>query len=161
MWYKKKVLWILMIAQFFMVETIQAQARPILQEIKKSLTCTCGCNMTVEACQGAMACDSADKLTAEAQQWIDQGLSTKQILSAFVNRYGETILSAPTKKGFNLTAWITPFLLIILAGFTIMKIVQKWAQRPGRPDKYQHTGPRPPASTQYDKMLNDILKKLD
>ena len=134
---------------------------PTLQEIKTSLTCLCGCNMTVEACQGAMACQSADKLTAEAQQLIDRGLTKKEILATFVQRYGEHILSAPTKKGFNLTAWITPFLAIGLTGFVIVKIVQKWAQRAEKRRRHLASNGAAKVDPALEKMLDDVLKNLD
>ena len=151
----------LFMALVFAAGSLQAQNKPTLQEIKTSLTCLCDCNMTVEACEGAMTCDSADKLTAEAQQYIDQGLDKKQILAAFTSRYGEHILSAPTKRGFNLTAWITPFLLIVLAGFVIVKIVNKWADRPDKPDKPQQASNAANGNPKYEKMLDEVLKDLD
>ena len=74
-----------------------------------------------------MACETADKLTVEAQQLIDKGLDKKAVLASFVGRYGEQILSAPTKKGLNLAAWITPFAVILLAGVVVTKVVRKWS----------------------------------
>ncbi len=145
---------------FVLPAVVWAQS-PTLQEIKTSLTCLCGCNMTVEACQGAMNCQSADKLTAEAQQLIDRGLTKKQILATFVQRYGEHILSAPTKKGFNLTAWITPFLAIGLTGFVIVKIVQKWAQRAEKRRRQLAGNGAARVDPALEKMLDDVLKNLD
>jgi len=141
---------------FFAAHQLAAQTPPTLQEIKTSLICLCECNMTVEACEGAMACDSSEKMTAEARQLIAKGLDKKQVLAAFVGRYGEHILAAPSKKGFNLTAWITPFAAILVAGFGITRIVRKWSHRQGEAQEK----PRP-ASTEYEKLLDEVLRKLD
>lgn len=40
---------------------------------------------------------------------IDSGKTEDQILNVFVSQYGQTVLAAPPKKGFNLTAWLIPF----------------------------------------------------
>ncbi|MDQ7066364.1 MAG: cytochrome c-type biogenesis protein CcmH [candidate division KSB1 bacterium] len=158
---RTKTLSLMLLVLLVFTLSLQAQNRPTLQEIKTSLICQCGCAMTVEACQGAMACNPADQLTAEAQQLIDQGLDKKAILAVFVNKYGEQILSAPAKKGFNLTAWITPFFAILISGFSIVKIVQKWSHRQAK-----SSGGRKPrfASDQnekYEKMLDEVLRDLD
>ena len=156
MWHKR----ILTVALFFFsVNQLAAQSPPTLQEIKTSLICLCECNMTVEACEGAMACDSSDKLAAEARELLARGLDKKQVLAAFVGRYGEHILSAPTKKGFNLMAWITPFAAILVAGFGITQIVRKWSHRQ---EKEQEDQKQPSAdSAEYEKVLDDVLRKLD
>lgn len=160
MWRNKRSAAILLVVSFLLAVPAMAQTPPTVQEIKKSLICLCDCNMTVEACEGAMACQSADKLTAEARQLIDQGLTKKAILASFVGRYGEHILSAPTKKGFNLTAWITPFAAILLTGYGIVQIVRKWSRR------QQHAPPArnrqmPAADPRYEKALDDVLRKLN
>ncbi|MFQ5798625.1 MAG: cytochrome c-type biogenesis protein CcmH [Bacteroidota bacterium] len=150
---------VLLVAFVFSSEHLWAQAPPTLQEIKTNLTCLCGCNMTVEACQGSMACQSADKLTAEAQEFIDQGLGKSQILATFVSRYGEHTLSAPTKKGFNLTAWITPFAAIIITGYGIVKILRRWARR--SKTRRLHEKQSKKTDPKYEKMLDEMLHDLD
>ncbi len=159
-WQFKTRLALILSTVFLMTAPTAAQSPPPIQVIKNSLTCVCDCNMTVEACQGAMACESADKLTAEAQQLIDQGLDKNAVLASFISRYGEQILSAPTKKGFNLTAWVTPFLLILGAGFLIIQFVRKWSRQQEKQQqrkKSSGTG----NDRRYEQMLDDVLKTLD
>ena len=85
-------------------------------EITQALTCTCGCNMLVSACEGSMECTAAKQITDEVANMIAKGYSKDQIIRNFQDKHGEKILAAPTKKGFNLTAWIIPFLALILGG---------------------------------------------
>ncbi len=85
-------------------------------EITQALTCTCGCNMLVSACEGSMECTAAKQITDEVIQKLGEGQSKDEIIQYFVGSYGERILAAPTKKGFNLTAWILPFFAIALGG---------------------------------------------
>ena len=90
-------------------------------EITKGFTCPCGCNMLVSAC----VCETAKKITAQVAQMIEKGQSKEEIIQSFVSTHGEKILAAPTKKGFNLTAWILPFLAIILGAGGIYIFIGK------------------------------------
>ncbi len=62
-------------------------------------------------------------------QKIDQGETKDQIIEYFVAQYGEGILAAPTKKGFNLTAWMAPFVVMALAAGIIYVVTVKWVLR--------------------------------
>jgi cytochrome c-type biogenesis protein CcmH len=87
-----------------------------VSEITQDLTCTCGCNMVVSACGGTMDCEPARKISKQVAQMIDSGKTKAEIMNYFVQTEGERILAAPTKKGFNLAAWILPFLAILFGG---------------------------------------------
>ncbi|MFQ6032888.1 MAG: cytochrome c-type biogenesis protein CcmH, partial [Candidatus Zixiibacteriota bacterium] len=85
-----------------------------VDEIKKTLACVCGCGMTLETCQGAMSCGAAEDMTSQIREMVSQKKTKEQIIKYFVNKYGQVVLAAPTKKGFNLTAWILPFLGLLI-----------------------------------------------
>ena len=50
---------------------------------------------------------------------LPKALPREAILASFVTRYGEKVLSAPTASGFNLAAWVTPFLVILIGAVSI------------------------------------------
>ena len=95
-------------------------------EITQELACTCGCNMVVSACEGAMECSAADRIRAQVLEKLNLGQSKEEIIGYFVNRFGEKILSAPTKRGFNLIAWILPFFAIVSGGGVLYFTLKKW-----------------------------------
>lgn len=133
-----------------------------LDDIKASLICHCGCSMTVDACEGAMTCGTATDLTNEARTYINQGLSKDEILSAFVSRYGETILSAPTKSGFNLVAWVMPFLVLGLVGAGIISLIRKWAGQITAPVATAALTSEPQhVIDDYEQQLDDVLRNID
>ncbi|MFQ6616763.1 MAG: cytochrome c-type biogenesis protein CcmH [Fidelibacterota bacterium] len=133
-----------------------AQPDVILGQIKKSLICLCDCNMTVDACQGAMDCQSAENLSAEASALIGLGMGKNDVLSRLVDRYGEQILSAPTKRGFNLTAWILPFVALFLATIGIVAALGKWVKsRHGISDRSLK-----PVDPEYEEKLDEVLRDL-
>ena len=84
-----------------------AQA-PTQQEIEESLTCQCGCGLTVHSCNH-LKCPSGEPMKRRSPSASARGESTDQVLAAFTARYGEKVLSSPTFRGFNWLAWVTPF----------------------------------------------------
>jgi cytochrome c-type biogenesis protein CcmH len=107
---------ILFLLFFISVLWVSPAVSVTVGEITQELTCTCGCNMLVSACEGAMECSAANGIKAQVMEKLNRGQSKEEIIGYFVNRFGEKILSAPTKKGFNLTAWILPFFAIVSGG---------------------------------------------
>lgn len=98
------------------------------QEVEEALTCQCGCGLTVHSCNH-LQCGFAIPAKQEVAQAMSEGKGRDEILSSFVARYGEKVLSAPTTSGFNLAAWITPF-LAVLAGAVLVGLVSfRWARR--------------------------------
>ena len=57
---------------------------------------------------------------------MDDGLNRAQIVANLVKARGEVILASPTFKGFNLFAWITPFILMLIVGFGIVSLLRGW-----------------------------------
>ncbi|MFQ5631184.1 MAG: cytochrome c-type biogenesis protein CcmH [bacterium] len=143
------------------INPLQAQSSSALQEIKASLICQCDCNMTLENCEVSMTCGTVGKLTAEAQQLLDKGMEKEMVLASFVSRYGEAVLSAPTKKGFNLTAWVTPFAALILAGVGVVAVVRKWSQHRVNSKLPAKKQAATSGNPHYEKMLDDVLRDLD
>jgi cytochrome c-type biogenesis protein CcmH len=98
-------------------------------EIAQGLTCTCGCNMLVSACEGTMECGAAANIKDQIVAKLDTGQTKEEIIAFFVNRYGEQILAAPTKRGFNLTAWILPFVAVLFGIGAVYVLLKSWASR--------------------------------
>jgi cytochrome c-type biogenesis protein CcmH len=105
--------------------------KPDVKRLSDEIICTCGCGATLNNCQNSMTCDEAVAHKAELQAFIDQGLTRDQIFARMVDKYGETILAAPTKRGFNLTAWIMPFAAMLVGGFLVVLVVRKWTRGGG------------------------------
>ena len=70
-------------------------------------------------CDGQTIAESQASIAEDMKKMIrDQikdGKEDKEILKYFEERYGQEILSNPMPKGFNLTIWIAPILIIIIS----------------------------------------------
>lgn len=130
-------------------------------EITQELTCTCGCNMLVSACEGAMECSAADRIRAQVMEKLNQGQSKAEIIGYFVNRYGEKILSVPTKKGFNLTAWILPFFVLASAGGMLYFTLKRWYSMGGKLEEGRTSPGRGDLEEKYLERFEQELKDFD
>ncbi len=132
------------------------------QALEESLTCQCGCGLTVHSCNH-LQCPSAIPLRQELREQMDKGGSREAILQYFAEKYGEKILSAPTTTGFNLAAWVTPFVVVALGGIFVVWTLRRWKGSPKRPPEVA-LAPRPVGSTvtaAHEKILERELKGFD
>ena len=105
-------------------ETFAAKP-PTEAQVSQSLTCQCGCGLTVANCN-MPTCSFSVPLRAEIDQMIGKGMSGPQIISFYRHKFGEKVLSAPTTEGFNLLAWTMPFIAIVVGGGLIVLAFGRW-----------------------------------
>ncbi len=141
------------------VRTALGDATVSFQDIEESLTCQCGCGLTVHSCNH-LQCGSAGPIREEIRAQMALGKSKGQILSYFKGKYGEKILSAPTTTGFNIVAWIAPFALVILGAAIVGITILRWSGRtPPTPPSPDAPAVRPVSP--YDKILERELKDFE
>ncbi len=117
---KTKLLYILMM--LFVYSTF-AKGKPVMQDVAGKLSCYCGTcpHLVVTEC----GCSTAGQIKADIQKMIDEGQTEDQIIQSYVAKHGQTVLAAPPKSGFNLTAWVLPFLAFAIGGFLVIAFLKK------------------------------------
>ncbi|MBI3921664.1 MAG: cytochrome c-type biogenesis protein CcmH [Armatimonadetes bacterium] len=92
------------------------------RDISGELVCLCGCgNMPIRDCE----CSNAQKIRGEIRNKVKGGLSKREILDYFMDKYGEEIVGAPPPwKGFNVAAWIMPFLSLAAGSIVFVRFVK-------------------------------------
>ena len=98
-------------------------------ELGHRMMCACGCNQILLECNH-VGCSYSDRMRAELMTAVDRGDSDDLTLQGFVQKYGPTVLAAPTKAGFNRVAWIMPYAALILGIGLVSFIVRAWRNRP-------------------------------
>lgn len=93
------------------------------------LMCVCGCSQILLECNH-VGCTYSDRMRGELMAGLDRGENDDLTLQDFVQKYGPTVLAAPTATGFNRVAWIMPFLALALGLMTTIFIVLAWKKRP-------------------------------
>ncbi len=91
--------------------------------------CQCGCGLTVASCTHA-SCAPRDQMLAEIARLQAAGNTDAQIRAVFVATFGEAVLAAPTKRGFNLVAWWGPYAALLAGAVAIAALGTAWARRP-------------------------------
>jgi cytochrome c-type biogenesis protein CcmH/NrfF len=142
--------------------TALAAAAPSFQEIEESLTCQCGCGLTVHACNH-LQCPSAIPLRQEIREQMGLGLDRDQVLAHFEQKYGEKILSAPTTQGFNLAAWIMPFIVLAAGGVLVVFTLRRWRRAGERPSPRAPVTGVPTAGeiSAHERTLERELERFD
>jgi cytochrome c-type biogenesis protein CcmH len=93
------------------------------------LMCVCGCSQVLLECNH-VGCTYSDRMRGELMAGIDRGENDDLALQDFVQKYGPTVLAAPTATGFNRVAWMMPFLALVLGVMATIFIVLAWRKRP-------------------------------
>ena len=83
-------------------------------------------------CQGLSVGDSPSELANEmrglVREQLQQGKTPAEVLNYFAQRYGEWILLAPPKRGFNLVIWVLPFVLLPIGACVIYWRARRWVR---------------------------------
>lgn len=162
----RRLIIILGIVTAFGLAAGPAWAATQLENLENALMCTCDdkCGKVLINCN----CDHSDKMRGELTQKLESGLTVKQIIQGYVDEHGETVLSAPTKTGFNLTAWIMPFAALVVGGFGVRKAIRSWMPKSVGPREDEapqpgdgESAPRKAEDQPYQSRLKDELDRLE
>jgi cytochrome c-type biogenesis protein CcmH len=129
-----QLLGIAVLAIAFMGADVDAR----FNKLGHQMMCMCGCNQILLECNH-VGCSYSERMRNELTAGLERGDSDSLVLQSFVQKYGNTVLAAPTSTGFNVVAWITPFAVFALATALAVWLVKLWKARPvaqtvARPD---------------------------
>ncbi|MDA0745191.1 MAG: cytochrome c-type biogenesis protein CcmH [bacterium] len=140
------------------VSPVRAEVtRAQVLDVAKELACLCGdCpRRPLHEC----ACGWADKNRDRIRTALEAGKDKETIVAGFVSDFGMEAYSAPPAEGFNLTAWIMPFLALALGGFAVRGVIRTWSTK--------HSAPKPAQATEsqaddpYLARIENELKERD
>ncbi len=92
------------------------------------LMCMCGCGQILLECNH-VGCTYSERMRNELTAGLERGDSDSLVLQSFVQKYGNTVLAAPTTTGFNRVAWIMPFAVFAAALALTVMLVRAWKSR--------------------------------
>ncbi len=85
--------------------------------VERKLRCTCGCNLDVYTCRTTdFTCQVSPAMHRQVVALVKQDKSAQEILDAFIAEYGELVLMAPRKEGFNIVGYVLPGMVITAVG---------------------------------------------
>ena len=98
-------------------------------DLGHQMMCICGCGQILLECNH-VGCPDSDGMRNELMAAVTRGDSDSLVEQAFVQKYGPTVLAAPTTAGFDQTAYIVPFVVLFLGAGLVIVIVRAWKNRP-------------------------------
>ena len=99
------------------------------QNLGHHLMCVCSCGQVLLECNH-VGCQYSDRMRMELGAAIDRGDNDDLTLQSFVQKYGPTVVAAPSTSGFGRVAWIMPFAALLAGMAGLVWIVRAWRMRP-------------------------------
>jgi cytochrome c-type biogenesis protein CcmH len=126
-------------------------------EIGHQMMCICSCNQILLECNH-VGCPASDGMRNELMASVTRGDSDSLVEQGFVQKYGPTVLAAPTTKGFDRAAYIIPFVALILGFGLIVLVIRAWKNRPA---PALADGSRPIRGTELEQFRDQARKETD
>jgi len=130
---------------------------PTLPELERELICP--------TCHESLAVSNspiADRMRSFIRARIAAGDTKSEIKSQLVDQFGESVLAAPPKRGFNLLAWLLPLAGIGLASAALALLARRWSRAREEPAHADPSGNgRAPLDPDLERRLDEELARFD
>ena len=109
-----------------------ANAKPSMtdaqrDDLEHQIHCQCGCNLDVYTCRTTdFACSVSPAMHADVMGLVAGGHGAQEILNAFKAVYGEKVLMAPVRSGFNLVGYTMPFIALGAGAVVVAALLRRW-----------------------------------
>ena len=106
-------------------------------ELEHQIHCQCGCVLDIYTCRTTdFSCSVSPAMHADVMGLVSGGYGASEILAAFKAIYGERVLMAPVKSGFNIVGYTMPFVALATGAVLVGALIRRWKGRSvasGRP----------------------------
>lgn len=145
-----RLLCVLVAALAVVAPAAASEQSPTLPELERELICPT-CHETLAASSSPIA----ERMRAFIRARIAAGDTKSQIKDKLVDQFGESVLAAPPKSGFNLLAWVLPLAGIVLAAGVVGVLAYRWSR--SRRETTEAGGPSGNGRVQLDPELERRL----
>lgn len=102
--------------------------------LEHQLHCQCGCTLDVYTCRTTdFTCPVSPGMHRDVIQLIAGGYLAPEILAAFRETYGDRVLMAPAREGFNWAAYLTPFVVLAGGAGVLAVLIHRWTSSYRKP----------------------------
>ncbi len=124
-----------------------SEEKPTLAELEREVICPT-CHTTLELSDAPVA----DRMRAFIRERIAAGDTKTEIKASLVESFGEGVLAAPPREGFNWLAWILPLAGAAAAVVAVGVAARRWVRR---------TPEEQPLDPELEQRLDDELARFD
>lgn len=102
-------------------------------DLEHRLKCQCGtCVLDVYTCRTTdFSCPVSPSMHVDVMGLVGGGYGAQEILDSFRRVYGERVLMAPAKEGFNWVGYFAPFAALGTGAVVVFSLLKRWS-RPAR-----------------------------
>jgi cytochrome c-type biogenesis protein CcmH len=124
------------VAALTLVFAVPAGAHPgdhrtTMSEIEDEVKCpTCG--TTLQLAQSPLA----DRHRAMISKLVERNWTKEQIKAALVREFGEEVLATPPRRGFSLSAYAIPALVLVGVAASLPFAILRWRRSTSRADDH-------------------------
>jgi cytochrome c-type biogenesis protein CcmH len=135
-----------------------SEQKPTLAELERELICPT-CQTTLELSNAPVA----ERMRAFIRARIAAGDTKSEIKAALVEQFGESVLAAPPKKGFNLLAWVLPLAGAALALGLLAVALVRWSRTRPEVDEPPPASANggPPLDPELERRVDEELARYD
>ncbi len=123
----KSSLLLLVLVVACLAQTGTPLANANVRRIGEQLMCQCGCGATVTSCN-MISCHFSDPVRVKILTLVNAGKSDPEIIDSFVKEYGKVILVKPPSEGFDLMAWVMPFVGLAFGMLVLWYVIRRFSR---------------------------------
>ena len=98
--------------------------------LEHQVKCQCGCTLDVYTCRTTdFSCQVSPAMHRDVMSLVEGGYTADEIIAAFVDTYGQQVLMAPKREGFNLAGYAMPFAALGTGAVVVAALIRKWGRR--------------------------------
>jgi cytochrome c-type biogenesis protein CcmH len=100
------------------------------EALERQLGCACPCTLDVFTCRTTdFSCGISPQMHRDVLRLVEGGYSGDEIVAAFERVYGEAVLMAPKREGFNLAGYWMPFAALGTGAVVVGALIRRWGRR--------------------------------
>ena len=120
----------LLTACFVVTVLLSVAARVALADPVDDEARRIGKQLQCPVCAGASVAESTSELAGQMRAVIraklEAGESEQQIVGYFVERYGDSVLVEPPRRGVGLLVWLAPVAMLAIGGILLWRLLKSW-----------------------------------
>jgi cytochrome c-type biogenesis protein CcmH len=124
-----------------------SEEKPTLAELEREVICPT-CHTTLELSDAPVA----DRMRVFIRERIAAGDTKSEIKAKLVESFGEGVLAAPPRRGFNWLAWVLPLAGAAVAVVVVGVAARRWVRR--TPEEHA-------LDPELERRLDDELARFD
>ncbi len=98
--------------------------------LEHQIKCQCGCTLDVYTCRTTdFSCQVSPAMHRDVLSLVEGGYTADEIIAAFTDTYGQQVLMAPKREGFNLAGYAMPFAALGTGAVVVAALIRKWGRR--------------------------------